>query len=65
MKKVLVVNGVDVLTIDMEASDVMVAASDSSDEMVSIAEYIKVTLESEMLYDGVHHRCDWQWEDRP
>lgn len=63
MKKVLVVNGKDFLTIDMDAIDVQVASDGS--HIVHLGEYIKTTLQSEMCYDGVEYRCSWKWEDRP
>lgn len=62
MKKVLVVDGKDFLTIDMDAIDVQV--SSDGIETVPLGEYIETTLSSEMNYDGVEYRCAWHWENR-
>lgn len=63
-KRVLLINDKEVLSIDLKATDVTVAAYDDEEELVSIAEYLETTLDSNMMFDAVGYRCSWRWEDR-
>lgn len=59
MKKILLVDGKAVLTIDMTASDVMVG--DDEDDFTPIANYIETTIKSNMDWDGVYGRCNYEF----
>ena len=61
-KRVLLINGKEVLSIDLEATDVTVACDDQED-FVPIAEYLETTLNSNMMFDAVGYRCSYEWKE--
>lgn len=63
-KRVLFINDKEVLSIDLEATDVTVAGDQNQEDFVPIAEYLETTLDSNMLFDAVGSRCSWRWEDK-
>lgn len=58
MKKILLVDGKAVLTIDMMASNVMVG--DDDDDFTPIANYLAKMIPNAMYWDGVYARCDYK-----
>lgn len=59
MKKILLVNGKVVLTIDMMASDVMVGGEEG--DFTPIANYLVSMIKSNVDWDGVYERCDYEF----
>jgi len=64
MKKqlVLVIDGIDAVIFN-EIPGVTVAAEDC-DEFIPIHEYMVQALKSEMDYDAVYERCDYELQER-
>lgn len=59
MKKQLLINGKAVLTLDFTASDVAVCGDYDYD--VPIAHYIETMIKSNMDYDGVYAKCNYEF----
>lgn len=59
MKKQLLINGKVVMTLDFTASDVTVSSGEG--EFEPIANYIETTLKSNMDFDGVYARCNYEF----